>query len=45
VIGVEPEDFTSLDLELSPKVQEAMPRIIQEVLKELDKYGISYSKK
>lgn len=45
VIGVEPEDFTSLDLELSPKIQEAMPRLIQEVLKELDKHGVSYTKK
>lgn len=45
VIGVEPEDFTSLNLELSPKIQEAMPKLIQEVLKELDKYGVQYSKK
>ena len=45
VIGVEPEDFTSLDLELSPKIQEAMPRLIQEVLKELEKHGVSYTKK
>ena len=45
VIGVEPEDFTSLDLELSPKIQDAMPRLIQEVLKELEKHGVSYTKK
>lgn len=45
VIGIEPEDFTSLDLELSPKIQENMPRLIQEVLKELEKHGVSYTKK
>lgn len=45
VIGVEPEDWKSLDLEMSPKIAEAMPRIIQEVLKELEKHGVAYSKK
>lgn len=45
VIGMEPEDFKSLDLELSPKVREAMPKLMAEVLKELEKYGIAYSKK
>lgn len=45
VIGMEPEDFKSLDLELSPKVREAMPKLMAEVLKELEKYDIAYSKK
>lgn len=44
VIGVEPEDFTSLNLELSPKIQEAVPKLIHEVLKELEKHGVQYSK-
>lgn len=45
VLGMEPLDYESLDLEMSPVMQDNMPRLMDEVLKELTKLGISYSKK
>lgn len=45
VFGMEPLDYESLDLEMSPVMQDNMPRLMEEVLKELTKLGVSYSKK
>ena len=37
VIGCEPEDVSTFSTELTDKVREALPRIVELVLKELDK--------
>lgn len=42
VIGMEPKDYETLAIELSPEVQKNMPRLIDEVLKELTKYKVTY---
>ncbi|MGD9818645.1 MAG: HyaD/HybD family hydrogenase maturation endopeptidase [Desulfomonilaceae bacterium] len=40
VIGVEPEDITPYGLDLTPKVRECIPQLIDRVLLELDKLGV-----
>ncbi len=45
VIGIEPADFHTMDLELSPEIQAKQPQLIEEVLKELKSHGVVYSKK
>jgi len=45
VFGMEPLDYESLDMEMSPVMQENMPRLMEQVLKELTKLDVSYSKK
>lgn len=45
VLGMEPLDYESLDIEMSPVMQENMPLLMDQVLKELNTLGVSYSKK
>lgn len=45
VLGMEPLDYESLDIEMSPVMVKNMPRLMDEVLKELTKLNVSYSKK
>ena len=45
VFGMEPLDYESLDTEMSPVVKENMPRLAEQVLKELTKRGVAYTKK
>lgn len=45
VIGMEPKDYETLATDLSPIVQKNMPRLMEEVLKELSKYGVTYQEK
>lgn len=44
VFGMEPLDYESLDTNLSPIIEKNLPRLIAEVLKELTKLGVSYTK-
>jgi hydrogenase maturation protease len=45
IIGVEPEDLQTLSLVLTPAVQAQVQPVIQMVLAELDRLGVSYRKK
>lgn len=45
IIGVEPEDIQTLSLVLTPAVQAQVGPVIQMVLDELDRLGVSYRKK
>jgi hydrogenase maturation protease len=45
IIGVEPEDVQTLGLVLTPAVQAQLGPVIQMVLAELDRLGVSYRKK
>jgi len=45
IIGVEPEDIQTLSLALTPAVQAQVEPVIQSVLSELDRLGVSYRKK
>jgi len=44
IIGVEPEDLTTLGLELTPRIQARMEAVIDMVLRELDRLGVCYTK-
>jgi hydrogenase maturation protease len=45
IIGIEPEDIETMSLDLTPTTRSKMDDVIQMVLIELDRLGISYSKK
>lgn len=45
IIGTEPEDIESLDLELTPMIREKIYPVIDMILKEMDRLNISYRKK
>jgi hydrogenase maturation protease len=45
IIGVEPEDIQTLSLVLTPTVQARVEPVVGMVLKELERLGVSYSKK
>ncbi|NPA03850.1 MAG: hydrogenase maturation protease, partial [Epsilonproteobacteria bacterium] len=44
VIGVVPKDIESVEINLTPQIKKAFPLLYQEVLKELQKEGVSYQK-
>ena len=44
IIGVEPEDIITQSLELTPAVQEQVDPVIEMVLAELDRLGVSYDR-
>ena len=44
IIGVEPADIDTLGLELTPSIQAQVDPVIQMVLAELDRLGVSYQK-
>ena len=43
VVGVEPEDIATMDVELTPTIAARVPDLAAMVLKELDALGISYA--
>ncbi len=45
VYGIEPLDYTTLDVELSPVIAEKVPALMEKVLEELSKQNIEYTKK
>ena len=45
IVGVEPEDIETLSLDLTPTIQAKIDAVIQMVLAELDRLGVSYSRK
>jgi hydrogenase maturation protease len=45
IIGVEPEDIQTLSLVLTPTVQAQIEPVVEMVLKELERLGVSYRKK
>ncbi len=45
IVGVEPDDIETLCVEPTPLIKAKMDDVIQMVLKELDRLGVSYSKK
>lgn len=45
IVGVEPEDIETLSIDLTPTTRAKMDDVIQMVLIELDRLGVSYSKK
>jgi hydrogenase maturation protease len=45
ILGTEPEDIETLDLELTPVIQEKIGPMIDMVLAEMDRLNISYRKK
>ncbi len=45
VIGVEPQDYKSMGVELSPVIAERLPAVIDIVLKEIEQAGGSWTKK
>lgn len=44
-IGVEPEDIDTLSLEMSPRVQDSIGTVMDMVLAEMDRLGVSYCKR
>ena len=44
IIGVEPADIETQSLELTPPVQAQVDPVIEMVLNELDRLGVSYKK-
>ena len=44
IVGVEPEDIDTCSIEMSPVIQDQINPVIQMVLKELDRLGVTYSK-
>jgi hydrogenase maturation protease len=44
ILGVEPEDIDTCSIEMSPVIQERVEPVIQMVLKELDRLGITYKR-
>jgi hydrogenase maturation protease len=45
IIGVEPEDIQTLSLVLTPALQARIEPVIQRVLSEIDRLGVTYSRK
>jgi hydrogenase maturation protease len=45
IVGVEPDDIETLCVEPTPLIQSKMDDVIQMVLAELDRLGVSYTKK
>jgi hydrogenase maturation protease len=45
VLGVEPQDITTIDVELTPAIAAKVPEMAAMVLTELDALGISYTSK
>jgi hydrogenase maturation protease len=45
IIGIEPEDIQTLSLVLTPTLQAKVETVIQMVLSELDRLGVSYRRK
>jgi len=45
ILGVEPEDIESLSVDLTPTIEEKVDNIIEMVLAELDRLGVSYKEK
>jgi len=44
IVGIEPQDIDTQSLELTPPVQAKVDAVIEMVLKELDRLGVSYKK-
>ena len=44
IVGVEPEDIEKLSIELTPMIQKKVDPVIDMVLTELDRLGVSYKK-
>jgi len=45
IIGVEPEDIDTCSIELTPAVRDQVDAVIDRVLAELDRLGVTYQKK
>lgn len=45
VLGVEPQDITTMDIELTPAIAAKVPELAAMVLSELDALGVTYSPK
>jgi hydrogenase maturation protease len=45
VLGIEPQDITTMDIELTPAIAARVPELAAMVLAELDALGVSYSSK
>jgi hydrogenase maturation protease len=45
VVGVEPQDITTMEVELTPAIAAKIPELASMVLAELDALGVSYSSK
>jgi hydrogenase maturation protease len=45
VVGVEPQDISTMDIELTPAIAAKVPELAVMVLAELDALGVSYSSK
>ncbi|MCG6911784.1 MAG: HyaD/HybD family hydrogenase maturation endopeptidase [Deltaproteobacteria bacterium] len=45
IVGVEPEDIDTCSIDMSPVIQERIDPVIQMVLEELDRLGVTYSKR
>jgi hydrogenase maturation protease len=45
VVGVEPQDITTMDIELTPAIAAKVPELAAMVLSELDALGVSYTSK
>lgn len=45
ILGTEPEDIETLDLELTPAIREKVDPVTDMVLAEIDRLGVSYRKK
>jgi hydrogenase maturation protease len=45
VVGVEPQDITTMDVELTPAIAARVPELAAMVLAELDALGVSYAAK
>jgi len=44
IFGVEPEDIETLSIELTPKIRVKMDAVVEMVLAELDRLGVTYRK-
>jgi hydrogenase maturation protease len=44
IVGVEPEDIDTCSIEMSPVIQDQIGPVIQMVLKELDRLGVTYKR-
>ena len=44
IVGVEPEDIDTCSIEMSPVIQDRIEPVIDMVLKELDRLGVTYRK-
>lgn len=44
ILGVEPEDINTMSIELTPVIQKQIDPIIDMVIKEMDRLGVSYTK-